>query len=80
MLPYRLLKAAILSILDEQFVKATITELKYDSVKSKLKTFSGNSEAPTFEFNDMHFKTEPLYHTQSYPEAETFDQTMKIPT
>ena len=23
----------------------------------------------------MHIKTEPLYHTQSYPEAETFDQT-----
>ena len=23
----------------------------------------------------MHIKTEPVYHTQSYPENDTFDQT-----
>ena len=41
-------------------MKATITELKYDSVKSKLiKIFSENSEVPTRELNDIHIKTQP---------------------
>ena len=75
-LAYRLLKAANLPTRDEQLVKATITELKYDSVKSKLiKIFSDNSDAPTPELNDIHIKTEPVYHTQSYPEDNAFDQT-----
>ena len=76
MLVYRLLKAANLPTRDEQLVKVTITELKYDSVISKLiKIFSDNCEVPTSEFNNMHIKTEPVYHTQSYPEDNTFDQT-----
>ena len=76
MLAYTLLKAANLPIHDEQLVKATITELKYDSVKSKLiKIFSDNSEVPTPELNDMHIKTESVYHTQSYPEGNAFNQT-----
>ena len=76
MLAYRLLKAANLPTRDEQLVKVTITELKYDSVISKLiKILSDNSEVPTSEFNNMHIKTEPVYHTQSYPEDNTFDQT-----
>ena len=75
MLAYRLLKAANLLARDEQLVKATITELKYDSAKSKLiKFFSDNCEDPTSEFNDTHIKTEPVYHTQSCPEDDTFDQ------
>ena len=75
MLAYRLLKAANLLARDEQLVKATITELKYDSAKSKLiKIFSDNCEDPTSKFNDIHIKTEPVYHTQSYPEDDTFDQ------
>ena len=41
-------------------MKATITELKYDSVKSKLiKIFSENSEVPTRELNDINIKTQP---------------------
>ena len=76
MLAYRLLKAANLPTRDEQLVKATITEPKYDSVKSKLiKIFSDNSEVLTSEFNNMHIKTEPAYRAQSYPEYNTFDQT-----
>ena len=76
MLAYRPLKAANLPTRDEQLVKATITELKYDSKKLKLiKIFSDNSEVSTSEFNDIPIKTEPVYRTQSYPEDDTFDQT-----
>ena len=76
MLAYRLLKAANLLTCDKQLVKHTITELKYDSVKSKLiKIFSENCEVPISEFNDIHVKTEPVYHTQSYPEYDTFNQS-----
>ena len=76
MLAYTLLKSANLSTRDKQLVKATITELKYDSVKSKLiKIFSDNNDIPTPDFNKMHIKTEPVYHAQSYPEVNTFAQT-----
>ena len=45
LLAYRLLKAANLTMRDEQLVKATITELNYEIVKSKLtKVFSDESE------------------------------------
>ena len=75
-LAYRLLKSANLSTRDEQLVKATITELKYDSVKSKLiKIFSDNNDIPTPDFNNMHIKTEPVYHAQSYSEVNTYTQT-----
>ena len=48
-------------------MKDTTTELKHDSVKSELiKIFSDNSEVPTTEINDIHIKTEPVYHTQFY--------------
>ena len=75
-LAYRLLKAANLLTCDKQLVKHTIIELKYDSVKSKLiKIFSENCEVPISEFNDIHVKTEPVYHTQSYPEYDTFNHS-----
>ena len=61
---YRLLKVANLLTRGEQLVKATITELKSNSVKSKLiKIFSDNSEVPTSEFNDIHIKTAPVCQT-----------------
>ena len=45
-------------------------------MKSKLKkTFSDNNDIPTPDFNNMHIKTEPVYHAQSYPEVNTFTQT-----
>ena len=74
-LAYRLLKAANLLTRDEQLVKATITEFKYDSAKSKLiKIFSHNCEDPTSKFHDIHIKTEPVCHTQYHREDDTFDQ------
>ena len=76
MLAYRLLQTANVLTCNEQLVKATMTELKYDSVKSKLmKIFSENSDVPTSEFNGMHIQIVPVYHTQSYPEGNTFNQT-----
>ena len=55
-----------LSTRDEQLVKAIVTELKQDSVKSKLiKIFSNNSEVSTPELSDINIKTEPVYHTRS---------------
>ena len=76
MLAYRLLKAANLPTRDEQLVKATITELRYDSVKTKLvKTFSDNTEIPISEFNEMNIKPEPIYHTQSYTDRINYNQT-----
>ena len=78
-LAYRILKAANLPTRDEQLVKATITELKYDSVKLKLiKIFSDNSDVPTPELNDIHIKIEPVCHTQSYPEDNAFDQASYV--
>ena len=45
LLAYYLLKAANLTMRDKQLVKATITELNYKIVKSKLtKVFSDESE------------------------------------
>ena len=73
---YRLLKAANLPTRDEQLVKATITELKYDSVKTKLvKIFSDNTEVPISEFNEMNIKPGPIYHTQSYTDRMNYNQT-----
>ena len=72
----RLLKAANLPTCDKQLVKATITELKYDSVETKLaKIFSDNTEVPISEFNEMNIKPEPTYHTQSYTDCINYNQT-----
>ena len=72
----RLLKVANLPTYDKQLVKATITELKYDSVKTKLvKIFSDNTQVPISEFNEMNIKPEPTYHTQSYTDRINYNQT-----
>ena len=52
LLAYRLLKSANLTTKDEQLVKATIDELKYDTVKIKLtKIFSDTNEVPTADLS-----------------------------
>ena len=67
LLAYRLLKAANLTTRDEQLVKATVTELQYSIVKSKLiKIFSDNNDVPTSKLNEMTIKTEPVLHTQCH--------------
>ena len=64
LLAYRLLKSANLTTRDEQLVKATIDELKYDTVKIKLtKIFSDTNEVPTADLNNLNIKSEPTYHT-----------------
>ena len=61
-LAYRPLKSANLTTRDEQLVKATIGELKYDTVKIKLtKIFSDTNEVPTADLNNLNIKSEPTY-------------------
>ena len=68
LLAYRLLKSANLTTRDEQLVKATIGELKYDIVKTKLiKTFSDTSDVPTSELSNLKIKPEPTFHAQNHP-------------
>ena len=67
LLAYRLLKSANLTTRDEQLIKATVTELSYEVVKSKLmKIFSDTSEVPTAELDNLTVKQEPTFHTQDY--------------
>ena len=66
LLAYCLLKLANLTTWDE-LVKATIGELKYDIIKTKLKkTFSDTSNSPTSELSNLNKKPEPTFHAQNY--------------
>ena len=57
LLAYYQIKSANLTARDEQLVKATINELSYDIVKSKLiKIFSQDNEIPTADFKELHIK------------------------
>ena len=68
LLACRLLKSTKLTIRDEQLVKATIGELKYDIVKTKLiKSFSDTSDVPTSELTNLNIKPEPTFHAQNHP-------------
>ena len=65
-LAYRPLKSANLTTRDEQLVKATIGELKYDTIKIKLtKIFSGTNEVLTADLNNLNIKSEPTHHAQN---------------
>ena len=67
LLAYHLIKSANLTTREEQLVKVTIKELRYDIVKSNLITiFLEDNEIPTADFNELHIKQEPTYHTQNY--------------
>ena len=68
LLACRLLKSTKLTIRDEQLVKATIGELKYDIVKTKLiKSFSDTSDVPTSELTNLNIKPESTFHAQNHP-------------
>ena len=63
LLVYCLIKSANLTTRDEQLVKATINELSYDIVKSKLiKIFSEDNEVTTADFKEFHIKQAHTYH------------------
>ena len=48
---------------DEQLVKATINELSYGNVKSKLiKIFSEDNEVTTADFKEFYIKQAHTYH------------------
>ena len=72
LLAYRLLKSANLTTRDEQLVKATIGELKYETVKIKLtKIFSDTNEVPTADLNNLNIKSEPTYLAQNLSTEQT---------
>ena len=61
LLAYYQIKSANLTARDEQLVKATINELSYDIVKSKLiKIFLEDNEIPNADFKELHINQEPL--------------------
>ena len=73
LLGFRLLKSANLSPRDEQLVKATVSDLKYDEVKSKLtKIFS---EEKILTNSDVEIKSEPVFHTQQTKQCEDLEFT-----
>ena len=62
-----LLKSANLTVRDEQLVKATNDELKFDIVKTRLiKIFSDTSDIPTSELTNLNIKPEPTFHAQNH--------------
>ena len=75
LLAFRLLKCANLTSRDEQLVKATITELKFDVVKTKLiKVFSDDLDAPSIETKaEVRFKSEPTFHASDFNPQTTTD-------
>ena len=67
LLAYRLLKAANLESTHEKLIKATISDLKYDEVRSKLvKIFSDESADNFLEsaFSSMNVKSEPTFYNK----------------
>ena len=75
LLAYCLLKAANLTTQDEQLVKATITELNYEIVKSK-KVFSDESQlTPPDVKSEVQIKSEPTFHTLNRFDETPYTQT-----
>ena len=65
-LAYRLLKAANLTPQHEELIKATITDLKFDSMKEQLKkTFSDSTLTPTAGSEDI-IKIENTLFTEGF--------------
>ena len=61
---YRLLKSANLDANHEKLIKATVSDLNYDEVRSKLiKIFSEDSFIPINELGSLSIKEEPTFHT-----------------
>ena len=90
LLAFHLLKAANLTTQDEQLMKATITELNYEIVKSKLtKVFSDESElTPPDVISEVQIKSEPTFHilnrfdetphTQTYPDHSNKEEDQYV--
>ena len=62
-LAYRLLKSANLSQYNENLIKATITELKYDEMKEQMKKiFSSAKESPDFCEQNIKIESDTCYN------------------
>ena len=65
LLAYRLIKSANLPSSQEQLIRATVTDLKFDQVRSKItKIFSDQSEVPSSDMENLNIKSEPIYYSQ----------------
>ena len=74
LLAFRLLKSANLNTSHEQLVKATVSELNFDQVKTKLtKIFTDESEIPSADFKELNIKQETFQtqHQSSYYEHDS---------
>ena len=67
LLTYRLIKAANLPHHQEQLIRATVSDLNLEEVRSKIvKIFSDQSEVPAEEFENLNIKSEPtLFQEQA---------------
>ena len=74
---YRLLKAANLDPTHEQLVKATVSDLIYSEVRTKLiKIFSDESSTLTSEFNSLKIKEETtMYSRDRHHESTDEDKS-----
>ena len=71
-LAYRLLKSANLEVAHEQLVKATVSDLKYEEVKLKLKKiFSDESKLLTDQSEKFEIKSEPTFYSNNRDTVET---------
>ena len=68
LLPHCLIKLANLTIRDEQIVKATIGEIKYELAISKLiKIFFWHFDMSSSKLSTLNIKPEPTFHAQNHP-------------
>ena len=75
LLAYRLLKAASLDSTHEKLIKATVSDLIYDEVRTKLiKIFSDDSSIPTNEFETLKIKEEPTFYGKERFESTDEDE------
>ena len=79
MLGFKLLKSAHLNVRDVQLIKATITNITYKEIKTKIKSIYLDNEKPSSGENDVIPKSEPTFYTkqedmeQQHDHAEFYD-------
>ena len=78
-LGFRLLKSANLPARDEQLIKATITEIKYNIVKNKIKSIFTDNEKPSASAGTDPFaiKSEPTFFAEDEEEALEYDDAQE---
>ena len=69
-LGFKLIKSANLQNRDEQLIKATIQDIKYADIKSKIKKIFCDNEKPSNSTDESFaIKSEPTFYTREDPEC-----------